>query len=53
MIFGSTDPEIFDSIAEGRAHGMPTWRMLARGDVWKLVGYITALRTAREPEPPQ
>jgi cytochrome c oxidase cbb3-type subunit 3 len=52
-IYGGTDPEIFDSIAEGRAHGMPTWRMLARTDLWKLVGYITALRTAHEPEPPQ
>jgi cytochrome c oxidase cbb3-type subunit III len=52
-IYGQTDPQIFDSIAEGRAHGMPTWRMLAREDVWKLVAYITALRTPREPEPPQ
>jgi cytochrome c oxidase cbb3-type subunit 3 len=53
-IYGSTDLAIFDSIAEGRAHGMPAWGMqLPREEVWKMVAYITSLRTPLEPEPPR
>lgn len=53
-IYGGTAGEIFDSIADGRAHGMPAWGpLLPRDQIWKLVAYIQALRTPEEPQPPQ
>lgn len=52
-LYGSADARIADSIAAGRAHGMPAWgRMLTAAQVWKLVAYISSMRTEREPEPP-
>lgn len=53
-IYGSTDLAIYDSIVEGRAHGMPSWGVqLPREDIWKIVAYIKSLRTPFEPQPPQ
>jgi cytochrome c oxidase cbb3-type subunit 3 len=52
-MYGSTDAQIFSSIAEGRAHGMPAWgTKLPQDEVWKLVAYITSMRTPDEPDPP-
>ncbi len=52
-IYGSTEAQIFSSIAEGRAHGMPAWgTKLPDDQVWKLVAYITSLRTPFEAQPP-
>lgn len=52
-LYGETDAQIFSSITEGRAHGMPSWgRMLNDDQVWKLVAYVKALRTPDEPHPP-
>jgi cytochrome c oxidase cbb3-type subunit III len=52
-IYGSTDAQVFDSIAEGRANGMPAWgTQLPEDQVWKLVAYIKSLRTPNEPNPP-
>ena len=52
-IYGSTDAQIFASIAEGRANGMPSWgTQLPEDQVWKLVAYIKSLRTPDEPHPP-
>lgn len=52
-LYGDTDPQIFDSIAEGRGHGMPAWgTKLPEDHVWKLVAYVRSLRTAREPDKP-
>ncbi|MGE3958377.1 MAG: c-type cytochrome [Vicinamibacterales bacterium] len=52
-IYGSTDAQIFSSIAEGRAHGMPAWGTRLQSDqLWRLVAYIRALRTPDEPQPP-
>ena len=52
-LYGSTDAQIFDSIAEGRAHGMPSWGVMLNDDqIWKLVAYIKSLRTPNEPQPP-
>jgi cytochrome c oxidase cbb3-type subunit III len=52
-IFGENDAQIFSSISEGRGHGMPAWHSRLDGDqVWRLVAYITSLRTRNEPEPP-
>ena len=52
-LYGSTDAQIFSSIAEGRAHGMPAWgTKLNEDQVWKLVAYIKSLRTPNEIQPP-
>jgi cytochrome c oxidase cbb3-type subunit 3 len=53
-IYGSTDAQIFSSIMQGRAHGMPAWgTMLPQDQVWKLVAYIKSMRTPFEAQPPQ
>lgn len=53
-IYGSTEANIFSSIAEGRAHGMPSWGTKIPDDqVWKLVAYVKSLRTPNEPDPPR
>ena len=52
-IYGNRDAQLFSSIAEGRAHGMPSWQPRMTSDqIWKLVTYIKALRTRNEPQPP-
>jgi cytochrome c oxidase cbb3-type subunit 3 len=52
-IYGDTDAQIFDSIAEGRAHGMPSWgTKLPEDHIWKMVAYIRSLRTDNEPQAP-
>jgi cytochrome c oxidase cbb3-type subunit 3 len=52
-IYGSEDAQIFSSIAEGRADGMPSWQtLLDANQVWRLVAYIKVMRTRNEPEPP-
>ena len=52
-IYGNSDAHIFDSIAQGRAHGMPAWgTRLPDDQIWKLVAYIKSMRTPNEPEPP-
>ncbi len=53
-IYGSSDAHIFDSIAQGRAHGMPSWgNEIPQEEIWKLVAYIKSMRTPAEPEPPE
>ena len=52
-LYGSRDAQLFSSIAEGRAHGMPSWQpQLTPDQIWKLVTYIKTLRTRNEPNPP-
>ena len=52
-MYGDTDAQIFDSIAEGRAHGMPAWgTKLPEDHIWKMVAYIRSLRTDNEPDMP-
>lgn len=52
-IYGSDDAHIFDSIEEGRAHGMPAWgTKIPEDQIWKIVAYIRSLRTAQEPDAP-
>ena len=51
--YGSTEAQIFSSIAEGRAEGMPAWGTRISDDqIWKLVAYVKSLRTPDEPHPP-
>jgi cytochrome c oxidase cbb3-type subunit 3 len=53
-LYGASDAQVFDSIAQGRAHGMPAWgTKLPEDVVWKLVAYIGSLRTPAEPDAPQ
>jgi cytochrome c oxidase cbb3-type subunit III len=43
-IYGSTPHQIFASIAEGRPHGMPSWRQrLNDRQIWQLVAYVRSL----------
>jgi cytochrome c oxidase cbb3-type subunit 3 len=52
-LYGSRDAQLYGSIAEGRAHGMPSWATkLPEDDIWRLVAYIKVLRTRNEPQPP-
>ena len=52
-IYGSRDDQIFDSIAQGRANGMPAWgSKIPRQQIWELVAYIKSMRTPQEPDPP-
>jgi cytochrome c oxidase cbb3-type subunit 3 len=52
-LYGNRDAQLFSSIAEGRAHGMPSWHARLTADhTWKLVTYIKSLRTRNEPSPP-
>jgi cytochrome c oxidase cbb3-type subunit 3 len=53
-LYGSTPDRIFNSIAQGRGHGMPSWgTRLPEEQIWQLVAYVTSLRTPDEAEPPQ
>jgi mono/diheme cytochrome c family protein len=52
-IYGSRDDQVFDSIAQGRANGMPAWgSKIPQVQLWELVAYIKSMRTAEEPDPP-
>ena len=52
-IYGNRDAQLFSSIVEGRAHGMPSWQQSLTADqIWKLVAYIKVLRTQNEPQAP-
>ena len=52
-IYGSADAQVFSSIAEGRAKGMPAWgTKIPEDQIWKLVAYIKSMRTPQEPDPP-
>jgi len=53
-IYGSSEAHIFDSIAQGRANGMPAWgTQIPQEEIWKLVAYIKSMRTPNEPDPPE
>ncbi|HEU4616566.1 MAG TPA: c-type cytochrome [Gammaproteobacteria bacterium] len=52
-LYGKTDQDIFNSIAEGRQHGMPAWgTKLPAEQLWKITAYIQSLGTPTEPDPP-
>lgn len=43
-IYGSLPSQIFASIAEGRANGMPAWKYrLTNQQIWQLVAYVRSL----------
>jgi cytochrome c oxidase cbb3-type subunit 3 len=42
--YGGSDPDVFNSIYEGRAKGMPAWgAVLSHNQIWELVAYIRSL----------
>jgi cytochrome c oxidase cbb3-type subunit III len=52
-IYGNRDDQIFDSIAQGRANGMPAWgSKIPKEQIWELVAYIKSMRTPQEADPP-
>jgi len=52
-LYGGSDDQIFDSIAEGRPKGMPAWgARIPEDQIWQLVTYIRTMRTLAEPDPP-
>lgn len=52
-LFGNKDQDIFNSIAEGRPHGMPAWgTVLPEEQIWKLTAYIKSMGTGLEPDAP-
>lgn len=53
-IYGGEDEDVFDSIAQGRANGMPAWgTLLPEPQIWLLTAYVQSLRTSDEPDPPR
>lgn len=53
-LYGGEDGDIFDSIAQGRANGMPAWgTMLPADTIWQITAYVQSLRTPSEPSPPR
>lgn len=52
-LYGDRDDQIFDSIAQGRSNGMPSWgSKIPEDQIWQLVAYIKSMGTPAEPEPP-
>jgi cytochrome c oxidase cbb3-type subunit 3 len=52
-IYGGSHAQIADSIAEGRAFGMPSWeKMLTPAQIWQITAYLRSMRTTREPQAP-
>lgn len=53
-LYGSLPNQIFASIAEGRANGMPSWKYkLTNDQIWQLVAYVRSLSglTPKSPRP--
>lgn len=52
-LYGDRDDQVFDSIAQGRGQGMPTWgTKIPEDQIWKLVAYIKTMQTPQEADPP-
>jgi cytochrome c oxidase cbb3-type subunit III len=46
--FGGTAGEVFESIAEGRPNGMPSWGgRISNGQIWALVAYVRTLSAGK------
>lgn len=50
-IFGSSDAHVFESIAEGRGEGMPSWAAeIPQEQIWQIVAYVKSMNTPDEPD---
>lgn len=53
-LYGGNHAQIANSIAEGRAYGMPAWRTrLTSAQIWQITAYLKSMRTEREPDKPE
>jgi cytochrome c oxidase cbb3-type subunit 3 len=53
-LYGATADRIFNSIAQGRGRGMPSWgSRIPEKQIWELTAYIQSMRTPDEPEAPK
>ncbi len=53
-LYGGTPDRIFNSIAQGRGRGMPSWgARIPEKQIWELTAYIQSMRTPDEPEAPR
>ena len=53
-IYGNSPANIYSSISEGRAKGMPAWGpRVPERQIWQLVAYIRSLGTDDEPARPR
>ena len=51
--YGGSDADVFNSIYEGRAKGMPAWgAVLSSNQIWELVAYIRSLGGMTGPRVP-
>ncbi len=52
-IYGSTDADLFATIAEGRPNGMPAWgERLPKQQIWQIIAYLRTLGSDAEPVKP-
>jgi cytochrome c oxidase cbb3-type subunit 3 len=52
-IYGSSDADLFATIAAGRPNGMPAWGgMIPKDQIWQIVAYLRTLGTRAEPVKP-
>ena len=52
--YGGSDADVFNSIYEGRARGMPAWgAVLSQNQIWELVAYIRSLGGMTPPRLPR
>ena len=52
--YGGSDADVFNSIYEGRARGMPAWgAVLSTNQIWELVAYIRSLGGMQPPRLPR
>lgn len=52
-IYGSTDADLFATIAEGRPNGMPAWgERLPTQQIWQIITYLRTLGSNAEPVKP-
>jgi cytochrome c oxidase cbb3-type subunit III len=52
--YGGSDADVFNSIYEGRARGMPAWgAVLSTNQIWELVAYIRSLGAMTGPRLPR
>lgn len=51
--YGGSDADVFNSVYEGRAQGMPAWgAVLSQDQIWELVAYIRSLGGMTGPRVP-
>lgn len=52
-VYGSTDADLYSTIAEGRPNGMPAWGgRIPEEQIWQIIAYLRTLGTDDEPEKP-